>query len=313
MIRFGFDHYGEPAVFTAIQAPVPEPKPGQVQIQVLGFGLNPYDVSLRRGEQAAYRKLKWPIVPGTDVVGRVSAVGAGVADFTVNDIVINYRPIGGYSEFVVASVGKVMKKPAGLSLAEAAGLLQVSIAAATVLQTLALAPGQMLAVEGASGGVGAMVVQLAKAQHLHVIATASARNAEYLKQLGADAIGAYDIEDVAEKFANQADATVNAISGGFDHGAGALITRPGGTLLTTAYAKPATGGKCLDLVQLGDGPQEKPETVFPQLAALAEAGGLSVRIAKQLPFSLAGVQEGHRLLESHHPAGKLVVMKNPAE
>lgn len=313
MIRFGFTRYGTPDVFTTLDAPAPRPKAGQVQLQVLGFGLNPYDASLRRGEQAAFRKLKWPIVPGTDVVGRVTALGAGTSGFALGDLVVNYRPLGGYSEIVTASLGKIMKIPKKLSLAEAAGLPQVGLSAVTILQTLALSPGQTLAVEGASGGVGALVVQLAKAQHLHVIATASARNAAYLQALGADECGLYDQEDVGAKFKDQADATVNAVSGGRDHGAGKTLTRPGGTLLTTADVAPDTAGKCLERVQLGAVPQAKPEAAFPVLAALAESGQLTVRIAKALPFSLAGVQEGHRLLECHHPAGKLVVLTASAE
>lgn len=60
MQRFGFEEYGKPSVFKSIDAPVPEPKAGQVQLRVLGFGLNPYDASLRRGEQAAFRKLSSP-------------------------------------------------------------------------------------------------------------------------------------------------------------------------------------------------------------------------------------------------------------
>ena len=61
MERFGFEQYGNPSVFESIEAPVPEPKAGQVQLQVLGFGLNPYDASLRRGEQAAFRKVKFRV------------------------------------------------------------------------------------------------------------------------------------------------------------------------------------------------------------------------------------------------------------
>ncbi|MFD1393668.1 NADP-dependent oxidoreductase [Lacticaseibacillus jixianensis] len=312
MKRFGFDHYGDPTVFTTIEAPVPVPKPGQVQLHVLGFGLNPYDASLRRGEQAAFRKLAFPIVPGTDVVGQVTALGEGVSAFARGDVVINYRPIGGYSEFVVASVGKLIKKPAAMPLAAAAGLPQVGLSAYSILQVLALAPGQTLAVEGASGGVGALVVQLAKLQHLHVIATASARNADYVRRLGADEVAAYDEVAVAARFGDQADATVNAVSGGQDGGAGVAITRPGGTLLTTADAAPTLNGKALDPIQLGEGKPAKPESAFPALIQAFNEARLNVRVAKQLPFTALGVQEGHRLLESHHPAGKLVVMHEPA-
>ncbi|KTE97901.1 hypothetical protein AC564_2675 [Lacticaseibacillus paracasei] len=88
MQRFGFEQYGDPNVFETIEAPIPEPKTGQVQLQVLGFGLNPYDASLRRGEQAAFRKVKFPVVPGTDVLGRITKLGEGVTDFAIGDLVL---------------------------------------------------------------------------------------------------------------------------------------------------------------------------------------------------------------------------------
>ena len=71
MQRFGFEQYGDPSVFETIEAPIPEPKTGQVQLQVLGFGLNPYDASLRRGEQAAFRKVKFPVVPAQMFLGEL--------------------------------------------------------------------------------------------------------------------------------------------------------------------------------------------------------------------------------------------------
>lgn len=116
MQRFGFEQYGDPNVFETIEAPIPEPKTGQVQLQVLGFGLNPYDASLRRGEQAAFRKVKFPVVPGTDVLGRITKLGEGVTDFAIGDLVLNYRPIGGYSEYVTASTSKIYKKTDCLKL-----------------------------------------------------------------------------------------------------------------------------------------------------------------------------------------------------
>ena len=173
MERFGFEQYGNPSVFESIEAPVPEPKAGQVQLQVLGFGLNPYDASLRRGEQAAFRKVKFPVVPGTDVLGRITKLGEGVSEFAVGDLVMNYRPIGGYSEFVTASTSKIYKKPTALSFLDASALPQVGLAAFNILHyMLALKPGQTLGIVGASGGVGAILVQLAKFEKLNVIAVA---------------------------------------------------------------------------------------------------------------------------------------------
>lgn len=85
MERFGFEQYGNPSVFESIEAPVPEPKAGEVQLQVLGFGLNPYDALLRRGEQAACCKVKCSVGSGTDVLGRKTKLGEGVVEFAVGD------------------------------------------------------------------------------------------------------------------------------------------------------------------------------------------------------------------------------------
>ncbi|WP_125704606.1 NADP-dependent oxidoreductase [Lacticaseibacillus daqingensis] len=309
MLRFGFDHFGPADVFTAIDAPTPVPKPGQVLIDVLGFGLNPYDASLRRGEQADSRPLKFPIVPGTDVVGRVAALGEGVSDYAVDDRVLNYRPIGGYSEAVTASTGKIAKVPATLELAAAAGLPNIGIAAYTVMhQLLHLTPGQTLAVIGASGGVGSLIVQLAKAQGLFVIATASARNVAALRDLGADEVGAYDETDTGRLFADRADAVVNAVAGGVDHGAAVAIVKPGGVIVTTAWVDVDTTGKpTITHLQLGANRPAKAEDALPALLALPQ---LRVRVAKTLPFTLAGVIQGHELLETHHTAGKLVVLRH---
>lgn len=305
MIRFGFNTYGTPQVFQSLEAEQPQPKAGQVQLKVLGFGLNPYDASLRRGEQAAFRQLSFPIVPGTDVLGEVTQLGEGVTEFAVGDVVINYRPIGGYSESVTASVGKVIKKPAVLDDAAAAGLGQVGIAAYSILQQLNLAPRQTLAVLGASGGVGALVVQMAKHEGLHVLAIAGSAGLPYLESLGADQVATYE----AAKGLPAADATVNAINGGDDHGLGGILTKAGGTLLTTAYRTPDVQGKALKLIQLGHDRPAKAEVVLPYLAELATTTGLSIQIAERLPFSLAGVVQGHELLETHHAPGKLVVLR----
>lgn len=305
MIRFGFNRYGTPQVFQVLESDPPQPKPGQVQLKVLGFGLNPYDASLRRGEQAAFRKLSFPIVPGTDVLGEVTQLGEGVTEFAVGDVVINYRPIGGYSEYVTATVGKVIKKPAALDDAAAAGLGQVGIAAYSILQQLNLNPGQTLTVLGASGGVGALLVQMAKHEGLHVLAIAGSASQTYLESLGADQVATYDDAPTLPA----SDATVNAINGGDDHGLGGILTKAGGTLLTTAYRTPDMQGKALKLIQLGNDRPAKAEVVLPYLSELARTTGLSVQIAKRLPFSLAGVVQGHELLATHHAPGKLVILR----
>lgn len=307
MERFGFEQYGNPSVFESIEAPVPEPKAGQVQLQVLGFGLNPYDASLRRGEQAAFRKVKFPVVPGTDVLGRITKLGEGVSEFAVGDLVMNYRPIGGYSEFVTASTSKIYKKPTALSFLDAATLPQVGLAAFNILHyMLALKPGQTLGIVGASGGVGAILVQLAKFEKLNVIAVAGEQHREYLRQLGADQIFSYT-DELPE---NTADAVINAVFGAADHGAAVKLVKADGKYVTTAYADVDLSTKpTVEHLQLNPSKTYSVHDGFAYLVDVAQKWGLQVRVAQTFPFTVAGVIAGHEMLETHHAPGKLVVMQ----
>ncbi|MCI1985787.1 MAG: NADP-dependent oxidoreductase [Lactobacillus sp.] len=298
MQRFGFDQFGGPEVFTTLTAEQPIPKPNQVQLRVLGFGLNPYDASLRRGEQAAFRPLPFPIVPGTDIVGQITSVGAEVDDFQVGDIVLNYRPLGGYSDFVTASATKLIHKPTTLSFATAAALPQVGIAAYTVMTMLEAHPGQSVTILGAGGGIGNVLVQLAKARGLIVRAVASAKHHDWLQQRGADSVSTYTGSLAPSDF------VVDAINGGGDLTRLGQLVRPGGTVVTTAY------------VTLPDGPFTHQQltkmaptpAAFNALMTLAQTSGLALQVTQKLPFSTAGVQRGHTLLDDGH-RGKFVVLQ----
>ncbi|MHA3066379.1 NADP-dependent oxidoreductase [Lacticaseibacillus saniviri] len=311
MIRFGFNQFGDAHVFEAITADRPTPKPGQVLLQVLGFGMNPYDVTLRTGAQAEMRPMAFPIVPGTDVVGRVVELGEGVTDFTEGDIVMNYRPIGGYSEYVVASTSKIYKKPTALSYLDAATLPQVGITAYNILHYLLDAQaGETIAIEGAAGGVGSVLVQLAKFMKLNVIATASSQHDTELRQLGADQIGAYDKEDVGAKFENQADYVVNAVHNGADHGAGVAMVKPTGKYVSVAYQTPDLSTKPdVTFAQVGPSKDYSTHDAFAFLVDAAVKWGLTVRVAQSFPFTVEGVISAQEALENH-PDGKIVVMQD---
>ncbi|WP_125707700.1 NADP-dependent oxidoreductase [Lacticaseibacillus porcinae] len=302
MKRFGFDHFGSPRVFNLINAQAPQPKAGQVQLEVLGFGLNPYDASLRRGEQTA-RPLKFPIVPGSDVVGRVSALGEGVDDFQLGDVVINYRPIGGYSEFVTASTSKIIKKPTAISFMTAAALPLVGIAAFSILNQLDLHQHDRLVIIGAGGGVGSILVQLAKAQGVHVVAIASLAHHDQLKALGADVI----LDDV-EAQALQSHHYPNVVNVRFNGATTPLAQRlvtSGGKLLTSAYVDVPDGDyQNLHLTKLAP-----TDVALAALMTTARSWGLTMTIGESLPFTVEGVRHGHELMEAGNTGGKLVVMQ----
>lgn len=310
MKRFGFEHFGEPQVFTTITQAAPQPKAGQVQLEVLGFGLNPYDASLRRGEQSG-RPLKFPIVPGTDVVGRVAALGEGVSDYALGDVVINYRPIGGYSEFVTASTSKIIKKPEAMSFTTAAALPLVGIAAFSILNQLDLHEHDALVIIGAGGGIGSVLVQLAKAQGVHVVAIANLSHHDQLKALGADVI-LDDVEAQALR-SHHYPAVVNVRYNGATTPLAQRLVASGGKLLTSAYVDVPAG----DYQNLALTKMAPTDVALVALTATARNFGLTLTIAESLPFTLEGVRRGHTLLDAGHVGGKLVVMQpdtvlNPA-
>ncbi|WP_407893614.1 alcohol dehydrogenase catalytic domain-containing protein [Lacticaseibacillus sp. N501-2] len=305
MKRFGFEHFGGPHVLTTINAPAPQPKAGQVQLEVLGFGLNPYDASLRRGEQTS-RQLQFPIVPGTDVVGRVSALGEGVTDLALGDVVINYRPLGGYSEFVTASTSKLIKKPTAISFMTAAALPLVGVAAFSIFNQLDLHPKDRLVIIGAGGGIGSVLLQLAKAQGVHVIAIAALSHHDQLKALGADVI-LDDVEAQALR-SHHYPTVVNVRFNGATTPLAQRLVASGGKLLTSAFVDVPDGDyQNLHLTKLA-----ATDVALAALVATARSWGLSITIGESLPFTLAGVRRGHELLEAGNTGGKLVVMQPDA-
>ncbi|MFC6170656.1 NADP-dependent oxidoreductase [Loigolactobacillus jiayinensis] len=305
MQSFGFNQFGDADVFESLTQPTPELTPVRVLVDVAGFALNPYDAALRRGEQATARPLPFPIVPGSDVVGTIRAVGEQVTDYQVGDVVLGHSNLGAYAEQIAISHNKIVKVPAQTPLSAVVGLPSVGITAYNLLVVkLQLQPTQSLLVQGASGGVGSLLVQIAKASGAHVTGVASAANAAYVRQLGVDQF--ISTADFATSPV-RADIVVNAVNGGRAQAVG--------------LAHVATAGQYVSLNQLTDSDTDvatlafQPEKGFrdrPALAylmALYRQQQLQLPVAAQLGFDLAGVQAGQRLLEQRHRPGKIIVMK----
>ena len=185
------ERFGGPEVLEHRHVPLPEIEPHQLLVEVRAASLNPYDWHMIRGLpylariSAGFRRPKHP-VPGADMSGVVVAVGSAVTEFTPGDEVYG-SGIGGYAEYGVLSERAAARKPESASFVEAAA---VPIAAITALQALKdagnLEPGQHVAINGASGGVGTFAIQIAKAMGATVTAVCSTRNIELVESLGAD-------------------------------------------------------------------------------------------------------------------------------
>ncbi|WP_420627969.1 NAD(P)-dependent alcohol dehydrogenase [Candidatus Leptofilum sp.] len=197
-----FEKYGSPDVLQLKEVAKPTPKENEVLIKVQAAGTNPLDWHKMRGEPIVVRLTDGLLKPkdsrlGADVAGMVEAVGSAVTSFQIGDAVFGERGVGGFAEYVCVPEKVLAHKPDNLSFAEAAA---VPVAALTALQALRdsgqVQAGQAVLVNGASGGVGTFMVQLAKHFGAEVTAVSSTRNIELVQTLGADHVIDYTKEQI---------------------------------------------------------------------------------------------------------------------
>lgn len=203
------------------ELPTPEVGEGAVLIKVKAAGLNPIDNLLAAGAMAGMIPHEYPLVVGRDAAGVVEAVGASVDHVQVGDHVFGHvllaPPIqaGTIAEYAVLPAASVSKLPEGLDFATAAAIPLASAAASAAVAALAdtIAPGAVVLVNGASGGVGSYVVQLLAAEQVHVVATGTGADVARLQDLGAATVIDYTrgpvVDQVKAKFVDGVDALVN--------------------------------------------------------------------------------------------------------
>ena len=164
--------FGDSSVLSLVELPSSEPGPGEIRVRVHAAGVNPVEVYIRNGGYAAYEP-GMPYVPGFDAAGVVDAVGAGV-DCAVGDrVFVASRDTGTYAELVVAEASSVWPLPASVTFAQGASLGIPGLAAHRALfERGGLKAGEQVLVHGASGAVGYLAVQLARAAGASVIGTA---------------------------------------------------------------------------------------------------------------------------------------------
>lgn len=176
--------------FKLTEQAIPQPGVGQVLVKVAASGINPLDLKIRAG-QAAHAKQPFPAVLGIDMAGEVVATGPGITHFAVADKV--YGMTGGVAgqqgalaQYQLVDADLLAKAPSNINLRQAAAMPLVVITAwEGLIDRARVAAGQKVLVQGGAGGVGHIVIQLAKAFGAEVYATASAKDAGYIRSMGA--------------------------------------------------------------------------------------------------------------------------------
>src|SRR5512142_242796 len=187
-----YHDYGGPQMLVVEQVPRPQPQPDQVLLRVLAAGVNPFDWKLRSGWLKEYVPLSLPYTPGVEGAGIVEAVGEDVTAIKPGQAVYGILS-GSYAEYAIAGAGDIQPKPAHLTFEEAAGVAHGALTAwQALIEDAKVEAGHKVLIHGGAGGVGVYAVQLACWRGAHVIATTSARNAEFVRSLGAEEVIDYN-------------------------------------------------------------------------------------------------------------------------
>jgi NADPH:quinone reductase-like Zn-dependent oxidoreductase len=293
------------------------PGPGQVLLRVRATSVNPIDWKIRRGSLRYVLPAKFPLVLGFDMAGEVAALGPEVTRFQPGDLVFGGVDVGRHggacAELALAREAALAPLPGSLSLEEAAALPTAGLAALQALRDKGeLAAGERVVINGASGGVGHLAVQIARALGGRVTGVASARNLGFLRDLGAERTLDYEEED----FTAEDDAwevVFDAAGNRSYRDVEPSLVGDGGIYVTTKVGPDIFGWVAVTTVGglLGQRKRARLVTVkyraedLVHLARLADTGRLRPHLAET--FSLDKIRQAHEASETGHVRGKIAV------
>jgi NADPH:quinone reductase-like Zn-dependent oxidoreductase len=232
-----------------------DPGDGEIRIDVRAAGVNPLDCKTRAGVLKRIERHRMPVVLGNECSGVVSAIGCGVTRFAVGDEVmvrLAKNRIGGFAEHVVTDASLAAPKPRTATFAQAAALPLASLTAWQALtEAAALRSGERVLVHSGAGGVGSSAVQLAKHLGARVAATASSRNVDFVRSLGADEVIDYTRDDFSRALR------------GYD----VVLDTLGGEVQRRSFRVLARGGRLVSIAGM------------PSAAALRERGAGAIAVA----------------------------------
>jgi len=292
-----FAEYGDPNVLKLVEVDEPHAGPGQIRIAVRAAGVNGIDWKIRAGHMREMMPLDLPAGSGMDAAGIVDEIGAGTEDVAIGDAVFGSGSES-YAEHAVLDAWA--RKPEALSFEEAAGYPIAVATAVRILDALDVGAGQTVLVSGAAGGVGSATVQIARTRGARVIGTASERNHDYLRSLGALATTYGDglVDRVRALAPNGIDAAFDIAGSGVIKELVELTGDPARVLSIADFSAPEHGAQ----VSGGGGDRG---AALAKAARLFEAGQLTIPVANT--FGLHEADEAHTVCERGHVAGRTII------
>ncbi|WP_150240565.1 NADP-dependent oxidoreductase [Nocardiopsis quinghaiensis] len=304
MKAIALQQYGSADDLSLVELPDPKVAPSEVLIRVRAAGVNPVDWKLASGGLDALMEADFPFIPGWDVAGVVEAVGPDAHEYRVGDEVYGYlrkdwAKNGTYAELVSANVRMIAPRPRSLSWQQAAGVPLAGLTAYQSVERVGIGSGDTVLVHAASGGVGSFGVQIAVDRGARVIGTASERNHDFLRSLGAEPVVYGDgLNDRVRALApDGVDAVLDFVGGGV---AGESLPLVGDAGRVVSVADPEIqerGGHWLWV---------RPDSAdLAELARLADGGRLTVHVDREFP--LAETADAWRLSQTGRTRGKIVL------
>ncbi len=302
------DEYGAKEVLQERTIEKPAIKDHQVLVESFATSINPIDWKVRSGNLKKRLDFDFPIILGWDTAGVIVEKGKGVSGFAIGDRVFA-RPAttrqGTYAEYVAVDENLLARMPEPMSYEEAAA---IPLAGLTAWQCLvdagAIKKGDKVLIHAGSGGVGSFAIQIAKSFSAYVATTASGKNEDMVKSLGADQFINYQEEEFSEVI----------------HDFDLVLDTMGGKIQSNSYKVLKKNGK---LVSIAQPPNEeeyekygvKAEFLWldpsgeqlQKLAELYNSGQLKPAIGEAFDFSEKGLRDAHALSETHHARGKIVI------
>ena len=298
------NEYGDESVLDYTETERPAPQADEVLVKVHVAAVNPVDWKIRDGLGEMFG-LQPPLILGCEIAGTVEAIGGDVKDFQQGDAVYGYigSHAGGYAEYAIAKADEIAPKPESLDFENAAAIAVGALTSWQAIFDLAnLQNGQRILITGASGGVGSLAVQLAKAKGAFVIGTASGKNEAFVRGLGADEF----IDYTKKKF----EELVKDVDVVFDTVGGETLARSfqtlkkGGFLITTVAPPPEEKAKEFG-VRAAMVEAQPSAKQLAEINQLIDEGKVKTHVATVLP--LAEVKKAHQLSESGRTRGKIVL------
>jgi NADPH:quinone reductase-like Zn-dependent oxidoreductase len=303
-----YNAYGGPNVLAVRDVPAQSLGHKQLLVRVHAASINPFDLKIMSGMYKDMMPLTFPITPGGDFAGVVTAVGEKAAGFAVGDEVYGSanRVNGGsgsFAEHAIANAASTARKPRNTTFTEAAALPLVGASAVQALEEhIKLRPGQKILIHGGAGGIGHIAVQLAKTIGAYVATTVGSRDVGFVKTLGAVEVIDYRTQTF-ETMRTDFDAVFDMVGGEVTTKSFAVLKK-GGTLVSMVGQPDNALAKEHGVVAIGQGTKTNTRQL-QRLTELVESGKIKVHVDKTFP--LDNVRAAFQLKEDGHPRGKVVL------